>query len=80
VQYSIRNVPPELDAALRERAKRLGKSLNTIALEALASAVAQPARQIGLSEMPHGFMSKREHEELEGFLDEQRGIDDELWK
>jgi plasmid stability protein len=50
VQYTIRNVPRQVDKALRQRAKDSGKSLNEVAVEALSSAVGangnakQPAR------------------------------------
>jgi plasmid stability protein len=43
MQYTIRNIPNPLDAALRESAREKGKSLNDVALEALA-------RGAGLSE------------------------------
>jgi hypothetical protein len=36
MQYTIRNVPRGLDAALRRRSQEQGKSLNEVALEALA--------------------------------------------
>ena len=36
MQYTIRNVPSFLDAALRRRAQEEGKSLNEVAIEALA--------------------------------------------
>jgi plasmid stability protein len=35
MQYTIRNVPDHLDAALRRLAKEQGKSLNEVAVEAL---------------------------------------------
>ena len=35
VQYTVRAVPAEIDAALRERARRDGRSLNDVTLEAL---------------------------------------------
>ena len=34
-QYTLRGIPERTDAALREKAKRQGKSLNTVAIEAL---------------------------------------------
>jgi plasmid stability protein len=36
MQYTIRKVPNSLDAALRRRAQEEGKSLNEVAIEALA--------------------------------------------
>jgi hypothetical protein len=35
-QYTLRAVPPVIDRALRRRAKQEAKSLNTVAVEALA--------------------------------------------
>lgn len=35
-QYTIRSIPAKVDQALRKRAKKTGKSLNEVALEALA--------------------------------------------
>jgi hypothetical protein len=36
MQYTIRDIPPHLDVELRERARRENKSLNQVAIEALA--------------------------------------------
>lgn len=36
MKYTLRNVPDEVDRALRARAERLGKSLNEVTLLALA--------------------------------------------
>jgi hypothetical protein len=35
-QYTIRSIPPKLDAALRRRAQKSGKSLNEVLVETLA--------------------------------------------
>lgn len=52
MQYTIRNVPKSLDAALRRRAQEQGKSLNEVAIEALArgagfSKEREPQRDLG---------------------------------
>ena len=36
MQYTIRDIPKEVDDALRRRAKRQGRSLQVVALEALS--------------------------------------------
>ena len=36
MQYTVRSVPEAIDRALRQRAKREGKSLNTVVIEAIA--------------------------------------------
>jgi len=45
MQYTLRGIPPAVDAELRRRAKAEGKSLNTVAIEALT-------REAGLGETP----------------------------
>jgi plasmid stability protein len=79
MQYTIRNLPPELDKALKARAKSTGKSVNQVALEALAMSVGQVPRRRGLRGMP-GRWSKVEAAELDRFLASHRTIDPELWK
>jgi hypothetical protein len=44
-QYTLRGVPPSIDRAARRRAQDEGKSLNAVAMEALA-------RGLGLDAMP----------------------------
>lgn len=45
MQYTVRDVPPEVDRALRERVRQEGRSLNTVLREALQ-------RGIGLGPQP----------------------------
>ncbi len=79
MQYTIRNIPPELDRALKARAKKFGRSVNQLALEALAQSVGQPLRRRSLRGMP-GAWSKTEARSFDAFLGRQRRIDEELWK
>ena len=79
MQYTIRNIPPELDRAIKARAKQLGKSVNQVALELLAQASGQPTRHRSLRRMP-GAWSAKEAAEFDRFLEEHRGIDEEQWK
>jgi plasmid stability protein len=79
MQYTIRNVPDYLDAALREAARREGKSLNEIAVLALV-------RGAGLSEAPRRKRdltdlagSWREDPAFDRALAAQDTIDEELW-
>ena len=37
IQYTLRQVPPDVDAGLRARSKREGKSLNQTALDLIAA-------------------------------------------
>ena len=47
-QYTIRSIPPKLDGVLRSKAKKTGKSLNEVTLDALTKGV-------GLSKDPLSF-------------------------
>ena len=52
MQYTIRNVPDTLDEALRKAARQRGKSLNEVAIEALARGAgivgeSRPQRDLG---------------------------------
>jgi hypothetical protein len=38
IQYTVRGVPPDLDAELRREARRTGKTLNAVVVEALEHA------------------------------------------
>jgi plasmid stability protein len=80
MQYTIRNVPDRLDDALRRKAREQGKSLNEVAIEALA-------RGAGLSE------SRQRHRDLgdiagtwrkdpafDDAIAAQDAIDEDLWK
>lgn len=51
-QYTIRNVPNELDSKLRSLASRKNQSLNTLLLEQLARSVEAPSKK---SKINHDF-------------------------
>ena len=78
MQYTIRNVSAELDRALKQHAKKSGKSVNQLVLEALAQRVGQPIKRRSLRNMP-GEWSRRDAARFDRFLGEHRQIDDELW-
>ena len=65
MQYTIRNVPAYLDAALRGAAREQGKSLNEVAVEALA-------RGAGLSE---DLRRKRDLRDIAGSWVEDSAFD-----
>jgi plasmid stability protein len=80
MQYTLRNVPDKLDRALRERARREGRSLNEVAIDALA-------RAMGLTEAPLRQRSLRgirgswqEDPAFDAAIADQHRIDEELWK
>ncbi len=80
MQYTLRNLPKELDQALRRRAREQGKTLSQVAIEAMAEGV-------GLRGEPKRYRSVRDlvgarspDPELRSALDDQRRIDPELWR
>lgn len=80
MQYSIRNIPDILDAALRRFAREQGKSLNDVAIETLARGAGlgeQRYRQRDLSDIAGSW---RSDPEFDNALAAQDTIDAELWR
>lgn len=80
MQYTIRNIPEHLDAALRRAARERRKSLNEVAIEALAkgSGVGETQRrQRDLSDIAGTW---RRDPAFERALAAQDTIDEELWR
>lgn len=80
MQYTIRNVPDYLNEALRDAARREGKSLNEVAIEALvrgAGLVDRPRRQRDLSDIAGTW---KEDPEFDRALAEQDTIDEPMWR
>jgi plasmid stability protein len=80
MQYTIRNVPDHLDAALRRKAREQGKSLNDVTIEALAQGAGvgeQRFRQRDLSDIARTW---RKDPEFGDAIAAQHRIDAELWR
>ena len=80
MQYTIRNVPTTLDAMLRDRAKKEGKSLNEMVIQALARAMGfakEPIRQRDLSHLAGTWV---EDPEFDQAIADQDRIDEDLWR
>ena len=80
MQYTLRDIPPPVDAELRRRAKAEGKSLNTVAIEALirgTSLSETPVRRRDLSDIAGTW---QEDPELDQAIAEQDQIDERLWR
>lgn len=79
-RYTLRNVPPQLDEALRQRAHEQGKSLNEVTLEALRAGLGlagQPVKHRDLGDVAGTWVRDPEVEEA---LAEQRRGDPDLWR
>jgi len=80
MQYTLRNIPKNVDRALRALARREGKSLNEVAVDVLARALgldAEPRPQRDLRDLAHTWISDPE---VDRALEEQRQIDPDLWR
>jgi hypothetical protein len=80
MQYTIRGIPESLDAALRERARVAGKSLNEVTIEALVEAAGvsgAPRQRRNLDDIAGTWKADKAFDEAIAAQDE---IDEDLWK
>ncbi len=80
MQYTIRNIPGYLDAALREFARREGKSLNEATLEALARGAGLADCQRAKRDLSDIAGTWREDPAFDSAIAEQRKIDEAMWR
>ena len=71
---------PLLDEAIRKRAKEEGKSLNTVAVEALMQAFGLRGSAQSYRDVAELAGSWVEDAAVDEALGAQRGIDDEMWR
>lgn len=80
MQYTIRNIPKTLDAMLRERARKDGRSLNETVIQTLARAMGfskEPVRHRDLSSLAGSWI---EDPEFDRAIADQDRIDEDLWR
>lgn len=80
MQYTLRNVPKEVDRALRETARREGKSLSAVALEALARGAGIDDSDVRKRDLGRFAGSWVRDPKTDDALADQRRIDPSLWK
>jgi plasmid stability protein len=79
-QYTIRDVPSKVDEALRRRAKREGKSLNQVAVEALTLAVGLAEERPAYRDLDDLAGTWVADPEFDAAVEAQDRVDSELWK
>ncbi len=79
MQYTIRNVPETLDAALRQSARQQGKSLNEVAVEALARGAGVTESRTRQRDLGDIAGSWRKDPEFDRARAAQHTIDEDLW-
>jgi hypothetical protein len=80
MQYTIRGVPSAVDAALRQRARAGGKSLNEAAVDALtegAGMAGKPRKRRDLGDIAGTWKADKA---LESALADQDLVDEDLWR
>ena len=80
MQYTVRGIPPNLDAALRERAREAGRSLNEAAVDALAAGaglIGSPRKYRDLKDIAGTWKPDKA---LESALAAQDVVDEETWR
>jgi len=80
MQYTIRGIPPALDAALRERARTAGQSLNEAALEALMDGAGLNGVRRKRRDLSDIIGMWKPDKAFEDALAAQDQIDEDLWK
>lgn len=80
MQYTLRNVPPSVDALLRRRARAAGKSLNEVALDALARGLGLTDDAIKRRDLSDVAGTWRQDRATDESLAQQRRIDPDLWR
>jgi len=79
MQYTIRNVPEHLDAALRAAARDQGKSLNEVAVQALTRGAGLEHQLRPRRDLTDVASTWHEDAAFDSALAAQDTIDEELW-
>lgn len=81
MQYTLRNIPADLDHALREVATTQHKSLNKVAVEALRRGIGLakegPRKRRDLTDIMGTWQADSQ---VDAALEDQRRIDPEMWE
>jgi hypothetical protein len=80
MQYTLRRIPPALDAALRRRALALDKSLNETAVLALAEGLGVPGAPAIRRDLADVAGTWARDRAVESVLQAQDVVDEDLWR
>lgn len=79
-QYTVRQIPRELDRRLKKLARQRGMSLNSFIVECLTREADLAPDKPKYHHLDHLFGKWQEDPEFDAILQEQRKIDEDLWK
>jgi len=80
MQYTIRNVPDSLDAALRRRAQEQGKSLNDVAIEVLTLGAGIGSERVRKRDLSFMVGTWQNDPAIDQALADQDKVDEEMWR
>jgi len=80
MQYTLREIPQSLDLELRRRAKAEGKSLNTVAIEALIRGTGLGSTRIRQRSLEGVAGTWQDDPEFDQAIADQDQIDERLWR
>ena len=80
MQYTLRNVPPALDRALRALAEKEGRSLNETAIAALGQALGLGAESVRYRALEDLAGTWQDDGEFDSAIQDQHTIDPDLWR
>ena len=80
MQYTLRGIPSELDRNLRERAREEDKSLNEVAIAALAEGAGLGSDQIVRRDLGDIVGTWKKEAAVDAALAAQDVVDRSLWK
>ncbi len=79
-QYTIRGVPPAIDQAVRRRARQEGKSLNAVAMEALARGLELDAKVVEHRDLDELIGTWQEDPAFDAAIADFERVDEEVWR
>ena len=80
MQYTLRGIPSALDAALRQRARALDKSLNETAVLALAEGLGVPGTPAVRRDLADIAGTWSRDRAVDAALKAQDVVDEDLWR
>ena len=79
MQYTLRGIPETVDRAIRRRARAEGKSVNAVALEALAEGLGLGKENVVLRDLRDIAGTWKNDAAVEAALSAQDVVDESLW-
>jgi len=80
MQYTVRGIPEALDKEIRQRARAEGKSLNEIAVKALADSLGFGRKSVVRRDLSDIVGTWKREASVEAGLTAQDMVDEALWK